>query len=125
MANLRTLCAELWADAALVRAEAVSQAERARQLEEELGRATGQAVEASARADTLAGQLTEATTRARILAEGLVVAVEGAWSSQAEASRWKALAGGMPLSTCDLPGRPSPQLCLCFCLINFRVQDGP
>jgi hypothetical protein len=70
-------------------------------------------VEVSSQAETLAGQLAEATAKAGTLAAGLVVAMEAAQSSQAEASKQKAWPDGMFSLARVLLIRTSPQLCLC------------
>jgi chromosome segregation ATPase len=108
VADLRLLCDELKSEAAAARTEAssareqvASQAEEMQQQQLELSQVTNeqdqfqsQAAEGVSRAEALRGQLTEvterlaeATARAGTLAEGLVVAVGSAWSTQAMASQ--------------------------------------
>jgi hypothetical protein len=94
-ADLRLLCDELGAEAAVARAEAQRWQLELGQVIGERDQSWGRAAEAESRAEALGGQLAEASARAGALAVDLAVAVRSAQSAQAAASEQRARAEGM------------------------------
>jgi hypothetical protein len=146
VADLRLLCDELKSEAVSARAETLSawehvasQAKEMRLRQLELGQAIGerdqsrsQAAKAVSRAEALRGQLADATEQlaevyawAGTLAESLAEALGSAQSAQAEASRQRTRAEGMPCLLCDfvfvsILHLASEESCPAIC----RVRDG-
>jgi hypothetical protein len=88
VADLRLLCVDLEAEAAVARAEAQRQQLELGQVIGERDQSRGWAVEAKSRAEALGDQLAEASARAAALAADLAVA-------QAASSEQRARAEGM------------------------------
>jgi hypothetical protein len=88
VADLRLLCVDLGAEAAVARVEAQQQLLELGQVIGERDQSRGQAAEAESRAKALGVQLAEASARARALAADLAVA-------QAASSEQRARAEGM------------------------------
>ena len=88
MADLRLLCVDLGAEAAVARAEAQRQQLEVGQVISERDQSRGRATEAESRAEALGDQLAEASARAGALAADLAVA-------QAASSEQRARAEGM------------------------------
>jgi chromosome segregation ATPase len=94
-ADLRMLCDELGAEAAVACVEAQRRQSELGQVIGERDRSRNQAAEAESRAEALGGQLAEVSARAGALAEDLVVVVRSAQSAHAAASEQRARAEGM------------------------------
>jgi chromosome segregation ATPase len=94
-ADLRMLCDELGAEAAVACVEAQRRQSELGQVIGERDRSRNQAAEAESRVEALGGQLAEVSARAGALAEDLVVVVRSAQSAHAAASEQRARAEGM------------------------------
>jgi hypothetical protein len=94
-ADLRLLCDELGAEAAVARAEAQRRQLELGQVIGERDQSRSRAAEAETRTEALGGQLAEASASAGALAADLAVAVGSAQSAQAAASEQRARAEGM------------------------------
>ena len=88
VADLRLLCVDLGAEAAVARAEAQRRQSELDQVTGERDQSRGRAAEAESRAEALGVQLAEASARARALVADLAVA-------QAASSEQRARAEGM------------------------------
>ena len=93
--DLRLLCDELWAEAAVARAEAQRRQLELGQVIGERDQSRSRAAAAESRAEALGGQLVEAFARAEALAADLAVAVGSTQSAQAAVSEQRARAEGM------------------------------
>jgi chromosome segregation ATPase len=94
-ADLRMLCDELGAEAAVACVEAQRRQSELGQVIGERDRSRNQAAEAESRVEALGGQLAEVSARAGALAEDLAVVVRSAQSAHAAASEQRARAEGM------------------------------
>jgi hypothetical protein len=125
-ANLRLLCDELGAEAAVARVEAQRRQSELGQVIGERDQSRGQAAEATSRAEALGGQLDEASARAGALAADLAVAVRSAQSAQAAVSEQRARAEGMFWLFRDFDSASSFNLCLkTFALAVCRARVCP
>jgi hypothetical protein len=95
VADLRLLCDELGAEAAVARAEAQRRQSELGQALGERDQSLGRAAEVESRAEALGGQLAKASARAGALAADLAVAVGTAQSAQAAVSEQRARVEGM------------------------------
>jgi hypothetical protein len=119
VADLRLLCDELEAEAAVAQAEAASARTEAQQWQLELGQviserdqSRSQAAEAVGRAEALGGQLAEVSARVGAIAEDLAVAVGSAQSARAVASEQCARAEGTFWPLCDFDSASFFNSCL-------------
>jgi hypothetical protein len=117
--DLRLLCDELKAEAAVAQAEAASARTEVQQWKLELSQVIGerdqsrsQAAEVVGWAEALGGQLAEVSARAGALAEDRTVAVGSAQSAQAVASEHRARAEGTFRPLCDFDSASFFNSCL-------------